>query len=68
MKMQVTFWKECFTPDGVKQLLDRLRRLASKGEGYWYIEKPRYIRAYITEADYEWLMDNMLTYGSEHEL
>lgn len=66
MKMQVTFWKECFTTDGVKQLLDRLQKLAGKGEGYWYIEKPRYIRAYITEADYEWSMDNMLTYGSEY--
>lgn len=62
MKMQVTFWKECFTHDGVKQLLDRLKKLASKGEGYWYIEKPRYIRAYLTEADYEWLMDNIINY------
>ena len=53
MKMQVTFWKECFTDERVKQLLDRLQKLASKGEGYWYIEKPRYIRAYLTEADYE---------------
>ena len=32
MKMQVTFWKECFTHDGIKQLLDRLQKLASKGK------------------------------------
>lgn len=63
MRMQVTFWLDDFTGESYNQLLDRLKKLATKGEGFWYITKPSYIRAYITEADYEWIMENIPNYG-----
>lgn len=65
MRMQVTFWREDFVGTSYDQLLEHLKKLADKGEGFWFIVKARYVRAYITETDYEWIMDNIPNYGFE---
>lgn len=59
MRMQVTFWIGSFSADAYEKLIKRLKTLSLKGEGFWYMTKPNYVRAYITEADYEWIMSNI---------
>ena len=65
MRMQVTFWIEDFAGAAYERLIEHLKKLSNKGEGFWYITKARYVRAYITETDYEWIMDNIPSYGVE---
>ena len=64
MKMQFTFWKRDFTGDAYDDLLDILKDYALKGEGYWYIIKPNFIRAYLPENEYEYIMNKIANYGN----
>ena len=59
VRMQVTFWRACFTDDAYAKLIERLKKIATKGEGFWFMERPNYVRAYLTEADYERIMDDI---------
>lgn len=64
MKFQVTFWKSDFLGESYDQLLSILKQYACKGEGYWFIVKTNFVRAYLPEADYEWIMENVANYGN----
>lgn len=56
MKFQVTFWKSEFFGESYDHLLSILKQYACKGDGYWFIVKTNFVRAYMHEADYEWIM------------
>lgn len=62
--MQVTFWKADFVGENYDQLLAILKQYASKGEGFWFIVKTNFVRAYLPEIDYEWIMSNVANYGN----
>lgn len=63
MKFQVTFWKSDFVGENYDQLIAILKQYATKGEGYWFVVKTNFVRAYIPESEYEWIMDNVANYG-----
>ena len=63
MKMQFTFWKSDFRGQAYDQLLDILKQYALKGEGYWFIVKTNFVRAYLPETEYEWIMGHVANYG-----
>lgn len=64
MKFQVTFWKSDFVGSNYEQLLEILKQYACRGEGYWFIVKANFVRAYLPEGDYEWIMNNVANYGN----
>lgn len=63
MKMQFTFWNSDFTGEAYDQLLDILKQYALKGEGYWFIVKTNFVRAYLPETEYERIMGHVANYG-----
>ena len=64
MRMQVTFWKSDFIGDSYEQLIAILKQYACKGEVFWFIVKTNFVRAYLPEYDYTWIMEHVANYGN----